>query len=211
MIEIIIVDDHRMFRETLRRVLVSEKVVDVLAEASNGNELLELLNEHQPQIVLMDISMPDMDGIEATKKTLEKQPDLKILALSQFGDEKYYYSMLEAGAKGFILKSAGIEELKNAIYETAKGGSWVSIDLFQKVILDTKIKQKKNNVPEYTDRELEVLSFICQGLNNEQIAHEINLSFDTVRWYRAKLLSKTGCPNTACLVMHAIKNKLIEF
>lgn len=210
MIKILIVDDHRMFRETLRKVLVSEKVADVLAEAANGNELLKLLDEYHPQIILMDISMPGMDGIEATKKVLEKQPDIKVLTLSQFGDEKYYYSMLEAGTKGFVLKSAGIEELKNAIIEVAKGGSWVSNDLLQKVILNLNTKQKKNNTSEFSDRELEILKFICNGLNNEQISKKINISFDTVRWYRAKLLSKTGCSNTACLVMFAIRNKLID-
>jgi DNA-binding NarL/FixJ family response regulator len=209
--KVLIVDDHRMFRETLRKALVTEKIANVLADVSNGKELLELLDQHQPQIILMDISMPVMDGIEATKKALEKQPDVKVLTLSQFGDEKYYYSMLEAGAKGFILKSSGIDELKNAIAEVANGGSWVSGELFQKVVLNLNDKHNKTQASELSDRELNILQHICSGLNNEQIASEINLSFDTIRWYRARLMSKTGCSNTAGLVMYAVKNKLIEF
>ena len=116
MTKVIIVDDHRMFREGLRKILTIEGIADVLAEASNGKEFLEILDKNLPDLILMDISMPEMDGIEATKKALLLHPHLNVIALSSFGDEKYYYSMIEAGAKGFVLKTAGIMELKNAIF-----------------------------------------------------------------------------------------------
>jgi len=210
MTKIVITDDHRMFRESLRKILTIEKVAEVLAEASNGLELLEILDEHHPHIILMDISMPGMDGIEATKKALEKQPDVKVLTLSSFGDEKYYFSMVEAGAKGFVLKSAGIVELQNAIAEVAKGGSWFSTELIQKVIANLNARPKKKVVSVLSERELEILKLICESLTNEQIAKKINISFDTVKWHRANILSKTACTNTAGLVIYAIKNKLIE-
>jgi DNA-binding NarL/FixJ family response regulator len=199
-----------MFRESLRKILTIEKVAEVLAEASNGVELLELLDQYRPDIILMDIAMPAMDGIEATKKALEKQPDVKVLTLSSFGDEKYYFSMVEAGAKGFVLKNSGLIELQNAIAEIAKGGSWFSTELIQKVIVNLNAKPKKAKTSIISEREIEILRHICEGLTNEQIAEKINLSIDTVKWHRANILSKTGCSNTAGLVIYAIKNKLIE-
>lgn len=210
MIKLIITDDHQMFRESIRKMLTLEKVADVLAEASNGQELLSLLDSHSPDVVLMDISMPGMDGIEATKKAIQKQPGLKVLTLSSFGDEKYYFHMIEAGAKGFVLKNASMAELENAITEVARGGSWFSSELLQKVILNISAKPKNENVVDLTDREQEILRLVCESLTNEQIAEKINLSYDTVKWHRANLLSKTRCTNTAGLVMFAIKNKLVE-
>lgn len=210
MIKLIITDDHRMFRESIRKMLVLEKVADVMAEASNGEELLNLLNQHTPDLVLMDISMPGMDGIETTRKAIQKQPGLKVLTLSSFGDEKYYFHMIEAGAKGFVLKNSSMAELESAIKEVANGGSWFSSELLQKVILNISAKPKRENAIDLTDREMEILRLICESCTNEQIAEKIKLSYDTVKWHRANLLSKTGCTNTAGLVMYAIKNKLVE-
>jgi DNA-binding NarL/FixJ family response regulator len=210
MIRIIIVDDHRMFRESLRKILTIEKVAEVVAEAANGKEFLKLLDQHTPDLVLMDIAMPELNGIETTKLAIEKQPGLKVLCLSSFGDEKYYFNMVEAGAKGFVLKNAGINELENAIREVANGGSWFSSELLQKVIVSLNAKPKKNAASELTEREVEILKLVCESMTNEQIAEKINLSYDTVKWHRSNILSKTGCTNTAGLVIFAIKNQLIE-
>jgi DNA-binding NarL/FixJ family response regulator len=210
MIKLIIADDHRMFRESLKKILSAEHVAEVIAEASNGQELMELLNEFSPDMILMDISMPIMDGIVATKKALEKNPAIKILTLSSFGDEKYCFSMIEAGVKGFVLKTAGITELQKAISEVATGGSWFSTELVQKVIINLNNRGKKNNDALLSEREMEILRLICESYTNEKIAEKINISFDTVKWHRANILSKTGCTNTAGLVIYAIKNKLIE-
>jgi DNA-binding NarL/FixJ family response regulator len=210
MTSIIIADDHRMFRESLSKILSMKKVATVLAEASNGKELLELLDQYKPQLILTDISMPVMDGIEATQKAIAKQPDVKILALSSFDEEQYYYSMLEAGAKGFVLKNAGIIELQNAITEIAKGGTWFSAELIQKVITKFNDKPKNVAVSNLTDREIEILRLICESYTNEQIADKISISYDTVKWHRANILAKTECSNTAALVIFAIRNKIIE-
>ena len=210
MVKIIITDDHRMFRETLRKVLTTEGIAEVLAEASNGAELLELLDTHKPDLLLMDISMPVMDGIEATRKAIEKQPGLKVLTLSSFGDEKYYFNMIEAGAKGFVVKNAGFAELEKAIMTVASGESWFSSELLQKVILSFSNKAPKEIPVEFSDREVEIIKLICEGLTNEQIAEKVFLSFDTVKWHRSNILSKTGATNTAGLVMYAIKNKIVN-
>jgi len=210
MVKIIIADDHRMFRESLTKILVYENVAEVLAEASNGIELLSLLDKFHPDVILMDISMPEMDGVEATRKAIEKQPDVIVLTLSSFGDEKYCFSMIEAGAKGFVLKTAGISELQNAIAEVVKGGNWFSTELVQKVIINLGNKSLKIKESLLSERELEILRLICESYTNEKIAEKINISFDTVKWHRANILSKTGCTNTAALVIYAIRNKYFE-
>ena len=208
MIKIILADDHRIFRESLRKLLATEQIADVIAEAGDGKQLLELLEKHEPDLIIMDISMPNMDGVETTKKALERYPDLKILTLSSFSDEKYYYKMVEAGVKGFVLKNSGIAELEQAIHEVSTGGSWFSNELLQKVIVSIgKPKMKETDISE---REIEILQSICNGFTNDQIAEKIHLSPETIKWHRNNLLAKTGSTNTAALVLYSIKNKLIE-
>lgn len=208
MISIIIVDDHQIFRESLAELLVKQGF-NVLALARNGKEFLDLLHQYTPEIVVMDISMPEMDGYEATKQALAKFPDLKIIILSSHSDQKYYYQMVQAGAKGFIVKNAGINELKLAIQEVAGGGSWFSSELLQSIIYSMN-KDKVEDKIKLTERELEVLQYICKGYTAERIAEELHLSQETIRTYRANLLAKTECPNAPALVMYAIKHKLIE-
>ncbi len=207
--KIIIVDDHRMFRESLCKLLMIENIADVVTQAGNGKELLDELDKQKPDLVLVDIDMPVMDGIEATKRALQKYPDLKLLTLSSYGEEKYYFKMVEAGAKGFILKNASLAELQNAIKEVANGGSWFSSELLQKIIIHISANTTKQN-DELTNREVEILKLICESLTNEQIADAINVSYDTVKWHRANLLAKTKCSNTAGLVIYAIKNEIVK-
>ena len=114
--EIIIVDDHLIFRQGLKSLVTIEQFANVIGEASNGKEFIELLSHLKPDLVLMDIDMPHMDGMEATQKAIELMPDLKIIAFTMFGDEEYYYKMIDLGVKGFILKSSGINELLSLIH-----------------------------------------------------------------------------------------------
>jgi DNA-binding NarL/FixJ family response regulator len=208
MIKIILTDDHKIFRESLSKLLISEQIAEIIAQAGNGKELLELLEQYKPDLILMDISMPIMDGVETSKKVMEKYPDIKILTLSSFGDEKYYYKMVEAGVKGFVLKNSGLSELEHAIREVSSGGNWFSNELLQKVIIN--ISKPSSKETDFTDREIEILKCICDGLTNDQIAEKIHLSPDTIKWHRNNLLSKTGCSNTAALIIYAIKHKIIE-
>jgi len=213
MVKLIITDDHRMFRESIRKILVTEKIADVVDEAENGVDLLELLKIRKPDMVLMDIAMPEMDGVEATKQALKLRPELKVIVLSSFGDEKYYYQMIQSGIKGFVLKSTSITELIKAITEVAKGHSYFSDELLEKLVTrftNFEEKQTKQDSDQISKRELDVLKLIVDGMTNEEIANELHISVTTVRTHRAHLMSKTGSSNAASLIMYAIKNRIVE-
>ena len=131
---LIIVDDHLIFRQGLKSIIDNENIADVIGEASSGTEFIELLKNNKPDVVLMDIEMPFMNGMEATRKGLEMVPTMKIIVVTMFGDEEYYYKMIELGVKGFIVKSSGITELENAIREVMLGESYFSNELLRKII-----------------------------------------------------------------------------
>lgn len=164
----------------------------------------------------MDIAMSGISGDEATARALELRPDLKVITLSMFGDEDYYYRMVSVGAKGFLLKSSDIDEVVTAIETVAAGGSYFSQELLDSLVscLHTTPQPAPEVVIEddeaLSERELEVLLEICKGLSNQQIADKLFISKRTVDKHRANILDKTGCPNTANLVVYAIKHKLVE-
>lgn len=212
--KIFIVDDHDMFRDGVKLMLNSGNKYEIIAEARNGKEFLDKIESYAPDVILMDISMPVMNGIDATKKALEANPSLNILALSMFGDEEYYFKMIQSGVKGFVLKSSGISELEKAITIIANGENYFSSELLRQIIFNIRRnkenpEQQSSNDTLLTKREIEVLKEIANGLSNEDIAEKLNISIATVKSHRASLLSKTGCNNTASLVMYAIKNKII--
>lgn len=212
--KIIITDDHKIFREGLKSLIVKESIAEVIAEASNGNELISLLPEHHPDLILMDIEMPGMNGIEATRKALEIDPDLKILVLSNFGDEVHYFNIIQAGAKGFVLKTSGIQELQAAIESVIAGESYFSNEILRKIISNINTPaagtgKDVDSTDKLTKRELEVLQLVSHGLSNEEIAEKMHLSVTTVKGHRSNLLAKSGTKNTAGLIMYAIKNKII--
>lgn len=210
---IIIVDDHLIFRQGLKSLLSTENIASVIGEASNGKEYLELLLHLKPDLVLMDIDMPHMNGMEATQKSLDLFPDLKIIAFTMFGDEEYYYKMIDLGVKGFILKSSGISELEKAISEVVQGESYFSNELLRKIIknLGRRNEEKINKEMVFTTREMEVLQQICLGLNNDEIAEKLFISPKTVKSHRSNLLEKTNSKNSSVLILYALKNKIIEF
>jgi len=212
-IRVFLVDDHDMFREGVKLLLSGSNAAEVVGEARNGKEFLQQIEQTPTDVVLMDISMPEMDGIEATRQVHAILPNLKILALTMFGDEKYYYQMIQYGIKGFVLKSAGISELMKAISEVAAGQSFFSSELLYKLISgiqSTKSVESKDDTEKLTKREVEVLKLIATGLSNDEIAAKLNISTTTVKTHRTSLLSKTQCNNTASLMMFAIKKKIIE-
>ncbi len=211
--KVIIVDDHDMFRDGIKSMLILEEIADVIAEASNGRQFLELLEKVTPDLVLMDIDMPIMNGVEATKKAVEKYPELKVLVLTMFGEEKYYVEMIDAGAKGFVLKSSNKSELVNAIIDVSNGQSYFSNDLLSKIIAKIgkhKISSDKKKAISFSNREIEILQLMCTGLSTNKIADKIYLSKKTVENYRVKLLKKTACKNSVSLIVYAIKNGVIK-
>jgi DNA-binding NarL/FixJ family response regulator len=207
---IIIADDHQLFRNGLKILLNAFPEFEVTGEASNGEEFIKILSCTEADIALMDINMPEMDGIEATKKGLQLCPAIKIIALSMYGEEEYYYKMIDAGAKGFILKDSDISEVKEAIATVNRGGSYFSQELLYHVIQKIKHRENETKLANLSKREKEILLKICEGLSNQEIADSLFISKRTVDKHRANLLGKTNSKNTASLILFAIKNKLIE-
>jgi DNA-binding NarL/FixJ family response regulator len=209
-IKIIIIDDHQLFRNGLKILLDSIPEFEVVGEASNGEEFLKLIKTIQADIALMDINMPELDGVEATRKGLILCPSINIIALSMYGEEEYYYKMVDAGAKGFILKDSDINEVKEAINTVYKGSSYFSQELLYHVIQKIKHREHESKTANLSKREREILFKICEGLSNQEIADTLFISKRTVDKHRANLLGKTNSKNTASLILFAIRNKLIE-
>lgn len=214
-INIIIVDDHKIFRDGLLLLLANFDFVTVIGEASNGNEFLNLIEKEIPDIVLMDINMPKMNGIEASKIALQKYPELKIVALTSFADDEYIEQMVSAGVEGYMLKRSDIDDFEKAIKRVAEGGSYFSDEII-KVISRNLVQSKgrgsfTSKSPVFTSRETEILELICKGLNNEQIAEAIFLSSKTVEKHKSSLFQKTETFNTVNLVIYAFKNQLVSF
>ena len=209
-IRIILTDDHQLFRNGLRMLLEAFPEFEITGEASNGEEFLKILRNCPADIVLMDINMPDMDGIEATRQGLKICPSIAVIALSMYGEEEYYYKMVDAGAKGFLLKDSDISEVKEAILTVRKGGSFFSQELLYHVIQKIKHRETETRSANLSKREKEILLKICEGYSNQEIAESLFISKRTVDKHRANLLGKTNSKNTASLILFAIKNKLIQ-
>ncbi|MFY9151612.1 MAG: response regulator transcription factor [Prolixibacteraceae bacterium] len=209
--KVIIVDDHTLFRNGLRILINNMEDYQVVAEAANGKQFLEQLQNELPDLVLMDISMPVMDGIEASTIAHELYPELKIITLSMYGEEDYYYKMVNAGVKGFVLKNSDIREVKTALDVIYEGGSFFSSELLQNLVNSLKSSSKSKEFhTELSEREMEILILICQGMSNQEIADKLFISKRTVDKHRANILEKSESKNTAQLVVYAIKNKLVE-
>lgn len=209
--QIVLVDDHPLFREGIRLLIELEGLGKVVAEAENGKQFLELIDNQMPDVVVMDIDMPVMDGLEATQRAMNKYPDLKVLVLSMHGESQYYSNFIEAGARGFALKSANKAELENAIKAIISGENYFSQELLLNIIDDLKRpkKEKQSLDFDFTEQEYETLKLLCKGLSASEIAEQMLRSPKTVEAYRSRLLQKTKTKNTLGLVLFAIKNKLV--
>ena len=213
-INIIIADDHKIFLEGLSELLSKETDLNILGGSGNRLELLEILQNHDVHLVIMDIDMGELSGIDLTDEIIQKYPDLKVLALSMHGEKNYIVKMLEAGAKGYILKNAGKEEMLNAIHTVANGNTYFSSQVSSKLIehITNPEKTKKQNlggIP-ITDREIEVLKLIVEEYSNSEIAEKLFISVRTVDTHRRNLLEKLGVKNTAGLVKYAIQKGLFD-
>jgi DNA-binding NarL/FixJ family response regulator len=208
---ILLVDDHTLFRNGLKMLLDTLPEYVVTGEASNGKEFLNLIGKNHYDIVFLDIEMPEISGIDAARRAIETDPDLKIITLSMYGDEEYYDQMVDAGAKGFLLKNTNLQEVKTAIDTVMGGGNYFSQELMQNLLRNYKLpKERKESESELSEREVEILLLISEGLSNQEIGDRLFISKRTVEKHRANILDKTNCKNTAGLIMYAIKNQLIE-
>lgn len=205
--DLIIVDDHALFRRGISSALSAAQVLNSIHEAGNGLEFLELLKTKRPDVVLMDISMPGMDGIEATRRAVSLFPDLKVIALSMHTDMDHFQDMIDAGVMGFLSKDAAPEDVIDAITSVAEGNKVFSPELMYNLVKRMNLARTKTDL--LSDREKEVLQLISAGHSNQEIANSLHLSKRTIDKHRENILSKTQARNTAELIMFAIKNKLI--
>ena len=210
MIRIALVDDHSLFRRGLKMLLTSHANFEVVAEASSGEEFLELMDAARPDVVFMDYSMGGMNGAEATERALERMPELKIISLTMFGDNAYYSRMARSGAKGFLLKDSEFDEVVEAVRTVCEGGTYFSALLLESLSQSLRSVECIDERDMLSEREVEILVGICQGLSTQEIADRHFISKRTVDKHRANILEKSGCKNTASLVVYAIKNGLVE-
>lgn len=190
--DIIIVDDNFNFRQGLIFLITVDNVATVIGKASNEKEFVEMLSYHQPDVVLMDICMLQKNSMEAARRALQLMPDLKIIAFTMFGDEEYYYSMNKLGIKGFLLKSGGIIELEKAIEEVMKGRSYISEQLYKKIIINytRNLTVHSMNQLGLSTLEMEIMHLVGQGASNEEIAQKLYLHLSTIKTHKANLLHK---------------------
>lgn len=206
---IILVDDHSLFRNGLRGLLERRAQCRVVAEAASGEEFLALADDVEADVVFMDFAMPGLDGAQTTERALARHPELRIITLSMFGEESYYSRMVEAGARGFLLKDSDIGDVMEAIETVMAGGSYFSPQLLSSLTGRMRTRDDAADEP-LSSREREILVAVCRGLSNQEIADELFISKRTVDKHRANILEKTGCKNTASLVVYAIRNRIVE-
>lgn len=208
MIRLIIADDHPVIRDGIKSILISEKDINLVGCAGNGDELLKMLETTKADVILMDINMPGMNGIEATKQVKKKYPEIKVLSFSQYNEKRFIKQLLKVGVNGYLLKDAAGEELVNAIWMVHSGGMYMSKNLPN--VFGDKPKPRSNYLfPKLSKREVDVLNEICSEKSTFEIADSLYISHNTVETHRANLLLKVGVKNTAGLVRWAVENNIV--
>ncbi len=205
-ISLIIADDHEIFRKGLRTVLNEIAFIKVIGEASNGSELLKTMKSNPADIILMDIRMPVLDGIQTTVKVMEKYPDTRVIALTMHEEIGYFNKMIDAGATGFILKKTNKAQLEKAIIAVYNDETYFAEEFI--ISTNKTVPQKKSNI-KLSEREKQVLELICKGFSNNEIGKHLGLSQRTVDGHRGRLFDKTGANNDPNLVFFAINDYLI--
>ena len=214
MIRVAIADDHKLFREGLRFLMDQMDNLEVVFEASNGRELLVTIAEHQTDVLLLDLDMPEVDGLEALKQLRPIQPDLGIIILTMHSDAKMVAYLMELGANSYLLKDTSPEEFQKAITSVVEEGFYFNKMVSQAMLGGLKGQVKKKPSLGYreslTSREIEVLELICQEYTAKEIAEKLFISHRTVEGHRKNLIDKLGVKNTAGLIVKAIKEDLVQ-
>lgn len=208
MISVCIVDDHPVVVEGLRSVIEKQKGRQVTGTARNGAEAIRLLGITKADVLLLDINLPDMSGIDLCKKVMKKFPEIRILGISTFSERSYISRMIENGAMGYLIKSAPADEIAHAIDTVMQGRLYMSLKMEH--LLEPSRLKSAHHLPHLTKREKEVLQYIAEGLTNQEIAKKIFVSTSTVDSHRKNMITKFQVSNTAALVRLAVENHLLE-
>ena len=208
--KVLLVDDHAVLRQGLKALLSQEEDIQVVGEAENGHQALEKISELQPNVVVTDISMPGLNGIETTRRLRQKHPEIKVVVLSMHTDEEYVFQVLQAGAAGYVLKQSDSIEIVTAIRAVLGNGSFLSPMISQTVIEGylhhTKTQDKQSSErPQLTSREREVLQLLGEGLANREIAAYLNISVKTVESHRTNMMNKLEVKNKTELIKYALR------
>jgi DNA-binding NarL/FixJ family response regulator len=211
-IKLLIADDHEIFRDGFKLMLSKFTDIQLVGEAADGKELVELTKKLKPNVIITDIKMPVMDGVEATKIIATKYPNIGIIGLSMFDEDDLIIDMLEAGAKGFLLKNAGKLEITEAVRTVFNREPYYCKSISHKLaglIARSQFNPyQRTEKVEFSDREKEIIDLICKELSAKEIADKLFISFRTVEWHRLNILEKMHVKNTVGLVVYAIKNGL---
>jgi len=210
-IKIVIADDHQLFREGLANLLSDAKDIEIVAQAGNGIDSIVKIMEHEPDVVLMDISMPEMDGIEATQSIVAVKPGIKIIALSMHAEKQYIKGMFEAGASGYLFKNCSYDELIKAIHTVNSGEKYLSKKITEIMIQDYLGKEKNVTVStaELTERESEILKLIAEGHSVSEISERLFVSVKTIGTHKQHILEKLNLRTTTDLVKYALRKGII--
>lgn len=217
-IQLMIVDDHQIVINGIKSSLEEYEDIIVIGEALNGKEALEKLSAQQPDVILMDVDMPTMNGFEATKEIMRLYSNMKIITLTMFNEKSLINKMFEAGVKGYLLKSVGKDELHHAIRQVADNKEYVSADITLSMVkpeykdILSKQEQQQTSIPitSLSSREIEILRHIAQGLSNTEISKKLFISSRTVDNHRTNIMKKLNVHNIAGMIRYAIQNNLVE-
>ncbi len=206
---ILLADDHAVVRQGFKMILGAQSDMEIVGEAANGREAVELAEQMRPDIVVMDVAMPELNGIEATRRLAASIPHTRVIALSMHKDSVYVREILRAGARGYLLKDSGAEDLVKAIRAVAGGESWLS-PAVSNAVLDDYRRHVTNPIDLLTSREREVLQMLAEGKTNKEIAAVLNLSVYTVDAHRGRIMEKLNLHSINELVRFAVRNGLID-
>lgn len=209
-LQLVLADDHSIVRDGIRALLTQEEGIHVKGEARNGNEVLELLSVVKVDLVLMDIDMPEMNGLEATRIIQKTYPSVKVIVLSMHDEKAMIQAMIAAGVDGYLLKNTPKAELVKAIYEVAQGNSYFPVEVKSRLLEKDSEAFRKGKLVDLTDREIEILTCIAEGLSNKEIGEKLFISHRTVDTHRTNLMQKLDVHNVAGLVRLAIQCGLVH-
>lgn len=214
LISIVIADDHEIFREGVAKLFVDESMMKVVATAADGEELIAVVEKFQPDVVLSDIMMPNLTGIEAASRILDRRPDTKIIALSMFNEESLIFEMLQEGAKGYLLKNASKTDLIDAVRAVYAGHQYFCKESSKKLVTMLARLRKGQGAVErpahFTPKERKVIDFICRGFYSQEISETMYLSIRTIEGYRKRIYEKMKVKNSAGVVVYAIKHGMFH-